>query len=333
MVRLALIAALAAVVPACFLAEDDDIDDPAADDDGQECGFNICVTKENPFRFAVIPRFGVATQVPVVFMAHHSLDGNFEIVASDPSVELVPQSGGLVMRAHQAGTFVLTARNTLTQVDLAHMQFDTADVASIGFTLRAAPVAPEPLTSLAALVGGTDSIGLAFRDGNGIELAGFAPVAIDDPTIVKVQAADWFVLDGPVTRTRFGIVGLKTGTTQVTLTIFDGRTVTLPIEVVDTVATLDVVLVKFDTPDHIVAVTGPVTLSDVVYAGLVAKTSDGRVIAGVYAAWDATGPVELFRATGYATTPEVQAMPKAQGSASIVATTGAMTATATLDVH
>ena len=332
MVRLALLAALAAAVPACFLAEEDDIDD-LGDDNGEECGFNVCVTKDNPFRFAVIPRFGVATQVPVQFMAHHSLHGNFEIVANDPSIELVPESGGLVMRAHQAGTFVLTARNTLTQTDLAHMQFDTADVASIGFTLRVAPVAPEPLTSLAALVGGTDSVGLAFRDGNGMELAGSAPVAVGDPAIVKVQLADWFVLDGPVTRTRIGLVGLETGTTQVTLTMFDGRTATLPIEVVDTVATLEVVLVKFDTHDHIVAVTGPVTPSDVVYAGLVAKTSDARVIAGVYAAWDAIGPVELFRALGYPTTPEVQAIPKAQGSAEIIATTGGMTASATLDVH
>jgi hypothetical protein len=333
MVRLALLAALA-IVPSCLPLDADDDIDYEGDGNDVECNLNVCVTKDNPFAFLSVPRFGVGTQVPILFVDHHSLQRSFEIVASDPSVEIVQDNVSFAMRAHKAGSFVLTARNTQTQAELAHIPFDTAAVASIDFTLREAPLAPDPLTSIAALVGGTDSIGIAFRDGNGKDLAGFAPVAVADPTIVKVQASDWFVLDGPPARLRFGIAGLATGSTTATVTMFDGRTATLPIEVVDAAATLEVKVVKMLEPgDRIVPVAASITLNDVVYADLIAKTSDGRPVAGVYATWDATGPVTLYRAEGYATTPEVQALPTATGTIEITATIGDMTATATFTAH
>jgi hypothetical protein len=336
MVRLALLALFALVVPSCYLAndfDDDDIDDPPSD--GPQCNYalNICVTKDNPFRFAFIPRFGAGTELEVPFVAHSSLGIDFEIVASDPSIEVIRDGNHVVLRAHKAGTFTLTANNTATQTELTHTQFDTADVASFDFSLRFAPVETDPLTSVAALLFATDAIGVHFRDGNGSELAGSAPVTVDDPAIVKVQqpASGWSQVDGSLGG-GFNITGQKIGTTVATVTMFDGRTATLPIEVVGAPATVEIALVKFLTDGRIVAVAGPVAVNDLLDAVVVAKTSDGRFVAGVVATWTGTGPALITASPGDSRL-DVEVIPMAAGTIVVTARTPGFTATATVVAH
>jgi hypothetical protein len=326
MVRLALFAALA-LVPSCYLAEDDD---DGYQEPTDQCRFNLCVTPEHPFAFAAVPRFGVGTEVSLTFLAHTSLTNHFEIVSSDPSIELVHETDSLALRAHAAGAFDVIARSTDTGDELARVHVVAADVASIELSLRFAPIETAPLASIALLAGGSDSIGVAFRADTGDELAGSAPVTIDDPTLVQVQAPAWFEVDGPYERMRFGVVGLATGTTRATVSLFDGRMATLPIEVVDAVATADIETVKFLPDGRVVAANNMVALNNFVKAVVVAKTSDGRLVAGVFATWQATGPAELDVATGYANTPDADIVPSAPGMIDVVAVTGVGTLTATI---
>jgi hypothetical protein len=325
-----LLAVALALVPSCGLLEAEDADegDPYAT---TECFRDLCVTPESPIELGTAARFGVGTEVLVPFLAHSTIWRMFDIVASDPSVLEVRSDeprGTLTVRALRAGNASVIAR-TMTGEPLAERSLVTADIATIDFSWRAPPVASEPVTAIAGLAGAADSIGVAFRDAEGELLAGGAPVTVSDPEIASVIAMNppWITADGFDDRLRFGLRFITTGTATATVTLFDGRTASLPIETVTAPDTLEVIFLRY-VESRAVRVSGTADTDEILSATIVGRTADGRNVAGVSAAWTATSSVEL--GFGKDLTPEVQFQLVAPGAATITASVGGKLATAQL---
>ena len=251
-----------------------------------------------------------------------TLEG-IELTSSNPAVidvGLAAADKTVVVTAANAGSTTLTARCVETGEVVRTSRVYAVPVASIDLHYRGAPGVDEPITTVAGLLGGVDSIGVIYRDNRGLRLSGTGQFAVRGTTVALAPARPRRLTDSLLqTSTDVDLEFLSLGTAELVASVAGGIERVLPIEVVAGPATVGLVAAALS---GWTLVPEPTTAWSRVYlvTAVTAKTADGRYLSGVDAAWEITpnlAPSALAQGT-----TEIMVQVSGPGPAAITATIG-----------
>src|SRR5262249_45088205 len=145
-----------------------------------ECDRNgLCTDIDHPVVFAAPPvaPIAVGSTLALGFAIHSTVAGKVSVVSDHPEIlDVQIASGQILVTARGAGSATLPAVDgDDTRASLALR----SEAALIEFVFRTPAAVPGPVSSLTALIGSTDSIGVTYRSVSGQALSGRGSLAIE----------------------------------------------------------------------------------------------------------------------------------------------------------
>jgi hypothetical protein len=322
---------IAVGMPACLFDEH-----PSPTDAGCPGGAASCPAHPY-FHFSGPGKLAAGTEVALRYALDPELTA-YDITSSDPSVIAVerdipdPVSPSVALRSLSAGAATITARLRGAATVLDAVDLTVVDAATIEVRFRASPVSALPIAAIAGVLDTADHLNIDYRDSTGEKLGGHGSFAVsggDAVAIVAVGSSPGLVSEALEVHDSVGVrfAHLGTATLEISLRDRDPR-IALPIEVVAAPSMVDVLAMVLRNGELVVA-PRPIAAGEYVGTDIVGRTSDGRFVAGVTAAWS-TAPSVSFVTQTTATSPEIVFYAPPPGPLTVTATAGSLHATAQL---
>jgi hypothetical protein len=279
---------LSACSPMDLIGDDDpDLGPPGPDAGPPDPGDGDSVDEAEPFFLfeRQVKRLAAGTDVAIPFETSAS---GYRVFSRDPAVvtafveaDMVRLSG----RAPGRTTLVAAAGGRI----LAQLALTVVEVEAVEFRFRTSPVAAEAIDDLAAMVDSSDSIRVIYRSADGEALSGRGSFSASGAAEVAPLVAEDRISEHLEAGQRVGVRFGEQGMGELSAGLADGRSFSIPIQVVAAPARIDVVTMAL-RGDLVAA--DVVEVGELVVADVVGRTEDGRFVAGVSADWSLSDPVD-----------------------------------------
>ncbi len=263
---------------------------------------------EPPFAFDVsLEQFGAGTQIAIGYRASVPVR-DLRLVVADPDVVEV-EIDVLDIRAHglAPGRTSILAQSGDGSESFDELEVVVSEVESIELYFLTSPIAPRPIGRLSGLVGSRDSLKIVYRSAEGYQLRGRGTFSVEGAAVAidPSEGSGDRISEGYEPGERVHLHFVEEGSAVLTAAVADGRSTSVPIEVIEEPASIELVsmvrheggLIATESIDPILGARA-VEVGQPIGVDVVGHDAAGTFVAGVTASWSIDSPVIYWSGEG-----------------------------------